>query len=326
MIARHDVPLLAFHGQLALGGHGVLRPSYRVTPFSRPRESPRLHSATDGALMRYLADRFPGRAVALSVNGRSALGAALREIALQPTDVVTIFTTSGKHYVSGCVTREIDAVCRWSRDVVTETRAALVIHEFGYPMANMASIRALGVPVIEDCCYAFASSDSDGLLGLNSDFAVFSFPKFFDTPFGGALIGLPTGQSLRYEGIASEETLRAITNIVDSQVELIATIADARARNFSLLRDRLRDHGCTPSLPEHAQHVPGVFLFDAPPGHDLQALKRQLYTAGVECSVHYHSESFFVPVHQNLRAIDLEYIAAAVGAGLSGLLGEVADA
>ena len=72
--------------------------------------------------------------------------------------------------------------------------------------------------------------------------------------------------------------------------------------------------------------MPGVFLFDAPPGHDLQALKRALHCVGVECSVHYHRQAFFVPVHQNLGRIDLSYIQEAIVAGFSGLLVETADA
>lgn len=326
---QHTRPVvLSDDGRFVLAGSGVLRPLYRVTPFSGPRSVRATTQASRGALEAYLTARFPRSRVTITANGRSALRLALDALRLAPTDVVTILTTSGAHYVSGCVTREIEAVCAWSREVLPATRAVLVIHEFGYPFPAMDRVHALGFPVIEDCCYAFGSRDTHGLLGTRSEFVIFSFPKFFDVPFGGALVSTSPSAVDGYPSTASEDpALRdLIYDYVDPQVAHVADIAAARRRNVARLSALLADDGCTTSFDSTGDVIPGVFLFDAPADADLDALKKTVTVAGVECSVHYQRQAFFVPAHQNLGDDDLAYIAAVVRAGLSRSLPETADA
>ena len=54
--------------------------------------------------------------------------------------------------------------------------------------------------------------------------------------------------------------------------------------------------------------VPGVFMFKVKKNNtDLAKMKEYLYAHGVQSSVFYGEQSFFIPVHQNLQQEDLDY-------------------
>ena len=54
--------------------------------------------------------------------------------------------------------------------------------------------------------------------------------------------------------------------------------------------------------------VPGVFMFKTDSKNlDLPELKKYYYAHGVQCSVFYGEEAFFIPVHQALNEQDLLY-------------------
>ena len=55
--------------------------------------------------------------------------------------------------------------------------------------------------------------------------------------------------------------------------------------------------------------VPGVFMFKVPDQNiDLGKLRQHVESHGIECSVFYGENAFFVPVHQNLNNFDIDYI------------------
>ena len=70
--------------------------------------------------------------------------------------------------------------------------------------------------------------------------------------------------------------------------------------------------GCTPRLALEGRTVPGVYLCMAPAGFELPALRTWLWELGIQCSVFYGEQAFFVPVHQGLEREDLDYIARAI--------------
>lgn len=75
--------------------------------------------------------------------------------------------------------------------VTERTRAALIVHYFGFPQKLSAILplcRERNVSLIEDCAHALFSRDGEQKLGSTGDFAVFSFPKTLPVPDGGALV------------------------------------------------------------------------------------------------------------------------------------------
>ena len=59
-------------------------------------------------------------------------------------------------------------------------------------------------------------------------------------------------------------------------------------------------------VPENGE-VPGAFLFKGA-GHDLEGLKRFLQAEGIECSVFYGEEAFYLPCHQNMTPGHIDYL------------------
>ena len=157
-----------------------LTPSILIAPLHlglmpKPERVPDVHEAFD-------TDRY----VSLHRKARYAIVAALEDLHLQKEDVVTVLTTSGNFYVSGCVTKAIEQVCRWNRDICADTKAIFVIHEFGYPYNGLSELKQYGLPIIEDCAYAFFSKDEE--IGLVGDYVIYSLPKAFSMQLGGVMI------------------------------------------------------------------------------------------------------------------------------------------
>jgi len=53
-------------------------------------------------------------------------------------------------------------------------------------------------------------------------------------------------------------------------------------------------------------------LFETPVNWDLPALKTFLWKQGIECSVFYGEQSFYLPVNERLELADLDYLFEAV--------------
>jgi dTDP-4-amino-4,6-dideoxygalactose transaminase len=71
----------------------------------------------------------------------------------------------------------------------SRTRAVIAVNTFGVP-ADLASLRRLGAPVIEDCAHGFGLAVTDGVLGGRGDLAALSFhaTKLLGAGEGGAVV------------------------------------------------------------------------------------------------------------------------------------------
>ena len=158
-----------------------LIPSIRIHPF---KNEYLLTSGGDIQKARnYLDSRF-GRYYMFK-KGRAALYAALSSYNLNSDDLVTILTTSNNFYISKCVTREIDKICHWNREVTDKTKVIVFNHEFGFPCRDLREVAGFGLPIIEDCAHTFYDTDPE--IGIYSDFVVYSLPKAFPMQMGGVL-------------------------------------------------------------------------------------------------------------------------------------------
>ncbi len=282
-------------------------PCYRIGPF-QTKDLAINHKLPDSDLIDdYFEERFKGKEFRYTHNGRAAIHAALRHYKLQRDDVVTILTTSGNFYISGCVTREIEKYCKWSREILPETRVLFVNHEFGYPYENLSDLEAYGLPIIEDCAGSFFSQDANNEIGNIGDFVIYSFPKMFTLQIGGLLVGNKPGIIDNKDYLRKDE-LRHVKNVLSSQINQRNDIIARRIENYKLLTEKFEKLGFSERFPLAEGSVPGVFMFKTQ-GHsiDLPELKKQYYAHGVQCSVFYGEEAFFIPTHQSLADEDLEY-------------------
>lgn len=291
-----------------------LLPAYRISPFNTSDIARNRALPFSAKIDDYLRKRFTGRGFIYCESGRQAIHLALHALGLGRQDVVTILTTTGNFYISGCVTREIEKFCRWSRDVEPQTKALLVNHEFGFAYEELRALRRFNVPIIEDAAHAFASNNHEQSAGQVGDFVIYSFPKFFPIQTGGLLvfhdhhtIDEPLAPSAR----------QYVQKVLSAHIDNVPEAAAKRRENYKALAARFLQLGCTPRFHLSENSVPGVFMFQAPAGLDLPALKTFTQEHGIESSVFYGDQAFFVPVHERLAAVDLDYFAQVITTFLS---------
>jgi hypothetical protein len=261
------------------------------------------HNSIDG----YFKHRFSGKAIQYTLNGREAISLALQHYQLRKDDVVTILTTTGNLYISSCVTGEIEKFCSWSRKLETNTKIILVNHEFGFPYQEMSALKELGLPIIEDCAHSFFSKGGDIEMGTAGDFVIYSFPKMFPLQIGGLLVSDVPGNMKKGTEL-NHHILSYLKKVLSHYIDSAGEIMDQRVSHYQSLQERVESLGFSARFPWTEGVVPGVFMFsvDDPPWN-LPDLKRHFYAHGIQCSVFYGEEAFFIPVHQALSEYDMDY-------------------
>lgn len=282
-------------------------PAYRIGPF-RTRDVGLNHNLPDSnTIDAYFNDRFGSDRYIYTYNGREAIHKALASFNLTSDDVVTILTTSGNFYISGCVTKEIERYCKWSRKMEANTKLIFVNHEFGYPYENLGKLKEYNLPIIEDCAGSFFSSDQKKETGFIGDFVVYSFPKMFPLQIGGMLVSNQVNLGAVKQDIDTA-SMRYIRNVLSHYIEDKDQIISQRIQNYHYLLERFKGLGFTERFFLREGSIPGVFMFSTKhSGIDLNELKTYFWAHGVQCSIFYHEETFFIPVHQALNETDLDY-------------------
>ncbi|NNG81653.1 DegT/DnrJ/EryC1/StrS family aminotransferase [Acinetobacter sp. ANC 5378] len=284
-----------------------LLPSYRISPF-RTIDIYKNRSIQGGGeigIEKYLSNRFECRKILLTDSGRSALDASLVALGLKADDVVTIFTTTNKFYISGCVTDQIEKYCKWSRKIEKNTKAILVNHEFGYCSQEMKSYASLGYPIIEDFAHSFASDSINNDAGYYGDFLIFSFSKYFPIQIGGALVYSNKFNIKNKEGSGFESYVR---NTVSDCIDLIPSIKLKKLENYKYYSEQFLKLNLKSYFKLEKNDCPGVFCFKINNDIDLNKMKNFINSQGIESSIFYGEKAYFLPCHQNMNKQDIDYI------------------
>lgn len=284
-----------------------LMPVYRISPFRTCDIAFNNTLPYNNLIEKYFDRRFGTNQYQYTLNGKEALNLALKYFQLEKNDVVTIFTSTGNFYISSCITDEINKFCKWSRKIESRTKVILVNHEFGYPYPALEDLKTFKLPIIEDYAHSFFLSEETPVMSGIGDFAIYSFPKMFPVQIGGLLVkkkksGVP------YNSHIDLKTIRYLKNVLSYHIRLKSEIIEERQKNYEILRRRLKSIGLTERFSVCDGVVPGVFMFRKNDlVIDLTELKNHLLLHGIQCSVFYGEESFFVPVNQSLNEKDLAY-------------------
>lgn len=283
-----------------------LTPQILISPFSESNITQfDSKTACDNSLGKeYLDDRFGN--YKLAHKGRTAISEVLRHYDLKPDDVVTIFTTSGNFYISSCVTKSIEKICKWSRKIEPQTKVVFVNHEFGYLYYDMKAVAGLGYPIIEDCAHTFFTDGTKGKVGQYSDFVIYSLPKALPMQIGSVIT------SNKYQLI--EDTNEVETNYIlcklSQYVLSIESCAKKRLQVYHFFEHELKPLGIAPFFKFEEGIVPGVFLFRWNEDIDYPKLKVFMQANGIESSVFYGEPAFYIPCNQNLTDDQCGYIVA----------------
>jgi hypothetical protein len=288
-----------------------LLPSFRISPFTTAYMAKNNNLPEDRFLADYCNDRFGKNNWQYTTNGREGIQLALENYGLEKDDLVTILTTSENFYISSCVTGQISNFCRWNRELLPETKVIFVNHEFGYPYPDMERLLATGLPIIEDCCTTFFSQDAFGKTGKYGDFSIYSFPKFFPLQIGGLLVS-NKNKAVRKSAISAEE-IRYIENVVSKDLRNETALLQKRRQNYAYGLSLFSDLGFSGRFEKNEAIVPSLLLLNNNRiVNDPNALKAFLNSCGIQNSVFYGEDAFFLPSHQNLEPSDYDYFLACV--------------
>ncbi len=288
-----------------------LLPLYRISPFKTEYISINNQLPNDDFAAAYFDKKFGTADWQYTYNGREAIELALEHYQLAKDDLVTIVTTSENFYISSCVTKSIEKFCRWNREVTPETKVILVNHEFGYPHTRMEQIVALGLPVIEDCCTTFFSQDAHQKIGRYGDFAVYSFPKLFPVQIGGIVVS--NIESKISKSVLDENEIQYLQNVISYHLKDEANLLRVRQQNFDFAVNEFSKLGFTLRFQSDEKSVPSALLLNNNGViNDLNQLKVFLFQNGIQNSVFYGEDAFFIPCNQNMNASDIELIYACV--------------
>ena len=287
-------------------------PQYSISPFSTEwvgKNYKILQSAQ--AINKDLLAQYFGNFICLE-NGRSALNYALSHYKLQDDDEVYIITTTGNRYISGCVTREIEKFCKWSRQLSNKTKLVLVNHEFGTVCKEMDEVLKLNLPIIEDVAMSMFSTDGNKQTGNYGDFTIYSLPKFFPLQWGGLLkINTPDYDINSYK-FDSNITL-ILQKLLSSYLNDVESNKQMRKQNNALFERHFSQYSGFKSRFNYSENeTPSVFMCSTPPSVNLDGLKTFLQQNGIESSVFYGENAFFVPVHQYLKEEDILFIVSLI--------------
>lgn len=245
----------------------------------------------------------------ITQNARSAIKKILDILKLRDDDEVAILTTTGNKYISSCVTREIEKFCLWSREITDKTKAIFVNHEFGVCYENLEKLKEYGLPIIEDCAHSFFSNNSLKTKGIIGDFVIYSLPKYFPIQIGGVL---KYKKKYFVKSDLDLESEKYIKNIVGYYIKNIEKWAKKRVKNYLFLEKKLGKIGIESRFKIKEGFIPGVYMFRNSKKINLNSLKEYLWNLGIECSVFYGEDSFFIPINHRLKKEELEYFVEAI--------------
>lgn len=296
------------HRGIILDGYTHLSPSCRISPFKSEYMLGNRHrdqGSSSGDISKYFNKLFPEKSIQLTSDGRSAIGRALEILGLKGDDCVTIITTTNNLYISGCVTKEIEKRCSWSRDINSNTKAIFINHEFGLLCRNVEAYRKLGIPIIQDFAHSFCSLSEAAASGIQGDFLVCSFSKIFPMQAGGALL-LDRKHAPLYEG--DSEILRYVDSNASFYINSLEQVKKKRLRNHEVFVKKFRSIGIDSFFDFSEGDVPSVFCFKLQENINAPNFKDYMNTNGIESSIFYGQNAYFVPCHQNMSQADIDYV------------------
>jgi hypothetical protein len=240
-------------------------------------------------------------------SGREALSLALSTYNLKSNDVVSIITTTQNYYVSSCVTNVVSKYCNWDRAISNKTNLILVINEFGFPLKNnIKEIINSGLPIIEDSVYNFPLDYLGNEISIHADFIVHSLSKVFPIKSGGILIN-NCEFNFKYSGIETESS-RELKILYDYYSKKIELIRSKKIFLYKTVESLLQKNGARSRFQINAFALPGVYLFSLDKEIELEILKSNLVSMGIECSVFYGENVFFLPINHNMTKQDISFM------------------
>lgn len=253
-----------------------------------------------------LRERYGKSNCLIFPNGRTALDKLLASQHLQREDEIWIVTTFDLPNISSCVTSTVFNHCKPSRVLTQNTKAILVIHEFGVPHPDLIKLSHLakerGLLLIEDCAHTIDSVLDDTLVGTVGDYTILSFPKIFPVRTGGALLG----KSVDYTPSHVEQE-KAHINLQQLAYHLphLSEYSKMRREVFRSLEKLIIETKLKPYYKLTEKITPWFFPIETSRWQDYLDLAPE---NGIDCARWHGTKIVIFPCHQFLVPNDISRI------------------
>lgn len=290
-----------------------IRPDLRLTPFGNTDIAQYTGDAT--AQEQAVVEQYFGENHTILPRAIYCIKAVMQHLGLTSQDNVAVFKTFDNDYISRCVTAPIEKYCSVSREITDQTKAVLVIHEFGHPFKETLKLKKecekRNIPLIEDCAWSYGTAlDDTHKIGDVGDYAIFSLPKFLPLQYGAVLKGLTISDEDNWNNYRLLDYFKRQL-VVRELARLLPTLEAAnqqRRENWTYLASLFAKDGLEPFSPLEDNVYPGAFIVKV---DDYQQIFDTYTEFGVESGRYYPEEALFLPIHQNLTPSQLDYIYAA---------------
>lgn len=188
-----------------------------------------------------------------------------------------------------------------------------MIHEFGFPARLPVELLDRGLPIIEDCAYAFGSQNAEGNVGNLGDYVIYSLPKAVPVPYGGLL---KCRYPLECRATVTPAMQRGLNWRLAHYLPRLGKALVRRREVFEAYRRGFAAHGQHPLFEPGPAVVPHAFVLALPDQALAERMKPRLTAAGILSSVFYGGGGYYLPNHQSLSDAAIRFIVATVLAAL----------
>ena len=165
----------------------------------------------------------------------------------------------------------------------------------------------MGIPVIEDYCTSFFIGDVSNEVTKKSDYFIYSLSKFFPLQRGGLIVSNKNECRLPQNNLELN-LLEYLRNAMSFFIRNLESSLSIRRANYHYGVTLFSEFGFSERFDSSADSVPLVLLFNNNGViKDLPKFKKYLTNHGIENSIFYHEDAFFIPCNQAMNKTEFDY-------------------
>jgi hypothetical protein len=244
--------------------------------------------------------------------------ALLKYLNLQKDDVVLIIKTFENDVISKCITKQIEKVCKWAIVkwgglIPKETKAILLVHEFGITAKLPDQLRSLGFPIIEDCAWSIHPKI------IGSDYIIYSPQKMFNVNYGGLIVGIKLSDEFLWSigcldvfkrNLFEREMFRN-----NGEPHIAETRKKLWLKYFQLVKDsglKVNRENYFVDMVNHYKWTPTVFFHEFKDEKEADEIRDRLIEFGIQAGRYWGEPIVYVPINQSMNGEELEYMIAVI--------------
>jgi hypothetical protein len=239
-----------------------------------------------------------------------ALQAALRALNVPKGGTVGVWASAGEvSYMADLREKFGDHYTFAARR--REASAHLVCHRWGRFCADVETLAADSLPLIEDCRDTLFPAETESHPGSYGRYAVHDFARWFPLQFGAALVGEYFPDRAVWDDFHCLDVTKrnTVRELLQTHWPLRETYAAARRENWNRLRGLFALIGMEPAfIPGEA---PAAFVLRESPPYTAKAIQEQLCVFGIATERDDAEGIIALPCHASLSPNHIDYIFAA---------------